>query len=138
SVQGLLDGKDLRVLRGSLDEVHDRPEALERLVQPNVAGARGRKDIVARPQAFRNARCERRVLQFSTVDEVVQRHQPVQIDGSGYFVQVVGAQGELPEQVGQYFFRAIMRGLEAHGVAIAARGQFALDGPQQIVDLLLL
>src|SRR5579859_4201820 len=31
-----------------------------------------------------------------------------------------------------------MRGLEANGIAISARGQFALHGPQQIVDFFLL
>src|SRR6267142_496296 len=82
--------------------------ALERLMQGLVAGPQGRKDIVAGSQALRNARRECRVLELGAVDEVVQRHQPVQIDGSGHFVQIVGVQAELTEQVGQYLFRAIM------------------------------
>ena len=39
-----------------LDEIHDRAESLERVMQQHVAGAQGREQIAADAQPLRNAR----------------------------------------------------------------------------------
>ena len=43
----------------------------------------------------------------------------------------------MPEQVSEDLFGAIVRGFQAHGIAVAARGQLALDGAQQVVHFFL-
>ena len=45
---------------------------------------------------------------------------------------------ELFQQVGENFVRTIVRGFQAHGIAVAPRGQFALDRAQQVIDFFLL
>ena len=56
SIQCLLDGEYLRVARRLLDEIRDRPESLERVVQQHVAGAQRREHIAADAQPLGNAR----------------------------------------------------------------------------------
>ena len=78
------------------------------------------------------------VLELGAVDDVIHRHQTVEIDRSGDLVQIIPGEAELFEQVRQYLVRTIVRGLEANCIAVAARSQFALDSAQQIIDFLLL
>ncbi len=81
---------------------------------------------------------ERRVLEFGAVDQVVHRHQAIQVHRARHLVEIVGGEAELPEQIGEDLVGTIVRGLQAHRIAVAARGQLALDGAQQIVDFFLL
>ena len=60
AIQGLLDGEHLRIARRLLDEIRDRPEALERMVQEHVPGAQRGEQIAAHPQPLGHARRERR------------------------------------------------------------------------------
>ena len=55
-VQRLLDGEHLRIARRLLDEIRDRPESLERVVQQHIAGAQRGEQIAAAAQPLRNAR----------------------------------------------------------------------------------
>ena len=56
AVQSLLDREHLRIARGLLDEIDDRAETLERVMQQHVAGAQGREQVAADAQPLRNAR----------------------------------------------------------------------------------
>jgi hypothetical protein len=47
AIQSLLDGQHLWVGGRLLDEIHDRSEALERLVQQHIAGAQGGENVGA-------------------------------------------------------------------------------------------
>ena len=42
------------------------------------------------------------------------------------------------QQVGENFIGTVVRGFQAHGIAVAPRGQFALDRAQQVIDFFLL
>ena len=57
--------------------------------------------------------------------------------GPGDLVQIIAGECELSEQVTQDLVRAIVRGLQSHRIAVAARGELALDGAQQVVHFFL-
>ncbi len=59
AIQGLLDRQHLGIVRRLLDEIGDRPETLERVMQQHIAGTQGGEDVAAHLQAVRNARRER-------------------------------------------------------------------------------
>ncbi len=59
-----------------------------------MARKRG-EEIAAGFQPVRNARRERRVLQFGAIHQIVYRHQAIQIHRSGYLVQILGGESEL-------------------------------------------
>ena len=58
AIQRLLDGEDLRITGGLLDEIHDRTESLKRVMQQHIAGAQGCKDIATHLEPLGNARRE--------------------------------------------------------------------------------
>ena len=60
AVQGLLDGQHLGVAGRLLDEIRDRTETLERVMQKDIAGAQRGEDVRSHPQPLRNARGKRR------------------------------------------------------------------------------
>src|SRR5579863_866593 len=137
-IQGLLDGEHGRIARRLFDEIGDGAEPLKRVVQEHIPGAQGGEQIVAHAQALRNARRERRVLEFGAVHQIVYGHQAIQVHLSRDLVQVVLGESELPEQEFENFLGTIVRGFQSHRIAEAARGELAFDGAQQVVDLFLL
>ena len=80
---------------------------------------------------------ERRVLELRPIHEIVDRHHAVQVHRPRDLVQIVAGERELLEQVAQDLIRAVVRRLQAHRIPVAARGELALDGPQQVVHFLL-
>ena len=80
---------------------------------------------------------KRRVLELRPIDEIVNRHQAVQVHRSGHLVQIVRGERELTEQVTENLIRAVVRGLQAHRIAVAARSELAFDGAQQVVHFFL-
>ena len=78
------------------------------------------------------------VLELGAIDEIVHGHQAIQVHGSRDLVEIVGGERELLQQVAQNLIRAIVRRFQPDRVAVAARGELALDGAQQVVDFLLL
>ena len=53
-------------------------------------------------------------------------------------VEIVAGETELSEQKIENLLGAVMRRFQSHRVAEAARGEFAFDGAQQIIDFFLL
>ncbi len=78
------------------------------------------------------------VLEFGAIDQVVHGHQAIQVHLSGDLVKIVAGEAELAEQIRQDLVRAVVRGFQANCVAEAARGEFAFDRAQQVVDFFLL
>ena len=78
------------------------------------------------------------IFQLRPVDQIVKRHQAIEIHGTGHLVQVIGRESELTEQIRENLLGAIVRGLQPHGIAVAARGQLAFDRAQQVIDFFLL
>jgi len=56
AIQGLLDGEHLRVAGRLFDEIRNRPEALERVVQEHVPGPQRGEEIAAHAQTLGYAR----------------------------------------------------------------------------------
>ncbi len=105
SIQRLLDREHLRIRGRLLDEVHDGRKALKRMVQQHVARAQRGEHIAARAQALRDARHERRVFELGPVDEIVNRHQPVQVHRPVHAVKVVRGERELIQEIGEDLLR---------------------------------
>ena len=82
---------------------------------------------------LRHARRERREFQVGAIDQIVDRHQAIQIHRAIDLVQIVLRQREMAQQEGGDVFRAIERGFQTHSRAVAALCQFAFDGAQQVV-----
>ena len=87
AVQRLLDREHVGVGRSAVDEVDDGRERLERVMQQNVL-LRDRLENVRLDERFRHAGRERRVLELGPIHEVVDREQPVQVDGARHLVEV--------------------------------------------------
>ena len=136
-VQRLLDREHRGIARRLAQEVHDRREGLERMVQQHVLLADRREQVRRADEATRDAGRERRVLEVRPVDEVAQRGEPVQVHRAAHLVEIGLSELELLEQDVDEVRRAIVRGLEAHRVAVAALRELAFDGAAQVVDLFL-
>ena len=57
--------------------------------------------------------------------------------GPGIWYRSTVAQRELPQQEARHVFRAIARGLQAHGRAVAAMRELAFERAPQVVDFFL-
>ena len=89
----------LRVCRRLAQEVDDRREAVERMVQQHVLLADRLEDVRAARRSRCGTRgCERRVLQVAAVDEIVDRHQAVEVDRPVDRVVVLRCELEALEQ----------------------------------------
>ena len=107
------------------------------MMQQHVAGPDLGEQVAAGAEFAGQARRERRVLEIRTVDRLQQRHQAIDVDRPVDLVEILVREQEPVHQIVAQRLRAVVGHLEAHAVAVAARGQLALDGAQQIVDLLL-
>ena len=102
-------------------------------MQQQLAVAHDGEHVLLRHQSLRHARRERREFQVRAIDEIVDRHQAIEIDRTVHLVQIVRRQREMAQQEGGDVFRAIERGLQTHSRAVAALCEFALDRAQQVV-----
>ena len=98
---------------------------------------RDRLEWILRSELRGQARRERRVLQVSAIDEIVDREQAIEVDGPRNLVEVVTRELEMLEQILGELLGAVVRDLEPHRVAIAPFEQLALEGMQQVVDVLV-
>ncbi len=136
-VQRLLDREHLGIGRRLSQEVDHGCEAVEGMVEQDVLLADRLEEVVAPDESLGHCGCEGRVLEILAVHEVVHRHQPVQVHRPVHGVVVVRAEFEALEQEIAQPGRAVERRLEPHSIAVAARGEFALDGAQQVFRLLV-
>ena len=107
-------------------------------MQQHIAGPQGGERIAAAPQPLGNAGREGRIFQFGAIHQVVQRHQAIHVDRPGNLVQIVRRERKLLQQVGENLIRTVVRGFQAHRIAVAPRGQLTLDRAQQVIDFFLL
>ena len=75
------------------------------------------------------------VFQVGTIDEVVERHQPIEIDRALRLKEVLARERKLAEQKLDHVMRAVMGGFEPNLIAVAARGKFALQRSQQVLGV---
>ena len=78
-------------LRGLAQEIDDRRERFERVMQQQLAFAHDREDVFLGDEPLRNARRERRIFQVRPIDQIVDRHQPIQIHRTVDLIQIVAA-----------------------------------------------
>ena len=137
AVHGLLDGHDVGILRGLLDEVDHQPERLVRVVQQDVVLADGGEHVGPLDHAPGQAGRERPVLELRRVDLVRDLHQAHEVHRPADLIQVVVHQPELLQQELDHLRRALVRGLEPHRFAEAPLRQLALQRRAQVLDLFL-
>ncbi len=107
------------------------------MVQQHILVADDREQIDMPLQPPGNSGGEGRVLEIRSVDEVVDRHQPVEVDRPVDLVQIVARQREMIQQEVGEVARAVVRGLDPHRFAVTSLCQLAFDRPQQVVDFFL-
>ena len=78
AIHGLLDSDDVRIMRGLMEELHDRLERLERVMQQDVASAHRLEHIVTARGHDRNAGVNTGI-EFRAVYAVGNAHQPHEI-----------------------------------------------------------
>ena len=83
------------IARRLLDEIDDRRERIVRMVQQDVLLADGVEDALGRLQGRRMRRRERRVFQVGPVDQVVQAHQPHEVEGPAQAEDVFVGEAEV-------------------------------------------
>ena len=98
AVNGLLDRQYLRVVDGLAQKGQHTVEALERLVNADVALLESLEKRLAGLQLLRIAGLVTRKQQLGVIDQVHQLRQPEQVDRALYPVQRQLGQVELPEQ----------------------------------------
>ncbi len=94
------------------------------------------EDVVSPDQPVGQAGGERRVFQVVPLHEVVGFQQPVEIDRAVDLVEVTLLEAEHVQQVMCEIVGAVVRDLEPHRRAVAARDQLALERPLQVIDFL--
>ncbi len=107
------------------------------MVHKHVVARDGVEQVVLRAHASRDRGLERRVLEVRPVHQVVHGQQPIEVDGTVDLVERAALEAELVQQEVGHVVGAVVGDLQAHAVAVAARGQLALEREQQVVDLLL-
>ncbi len=137
AVEGLADRQHVRIARRLAQEVHDRREGLEGMVQEQVPAADHVEEVVVATDALRDPGDEARVLEVRPVDHVRDGHHPREVHGAVAAVDVRLLELELTHEERLHFLRAVVREFEAHLVPEATGRQLALQGALEIVDLLL-
>ncbi len=94
----MFDRQHLGVRCGLAQEIHDRSEALVRVMQQHVVLANRREHVGVGDEALRQARREDRILQVGSLHQIVDGGQAVQVDGARHAVRVDFVQGKLPLQ----------------------------------------
>ena len=137
AIHSHLDRQHLRVVRGRAQHLDHRAEALEGVMEQDVAAADGSEDLAALVERLGQAGDEGRVLEVGAFHPVRHLHQANQIDDARGAVEVVGRQVEVLEQESRHLIGAVVRHLQAHGVAEVALLEFALERGAQVLDLFL-
>ena len=88
AIQRLLDREHARIRRCAAQEIQHRAEAVEGMVQQHVLLADDGEQVGGSGDAARQARREDRVLEIGPLHEVVDRREPIEIHGSGHFVEI--------------------------------------------------
>ena len=134
AVQRLLDRQHARVGGRLAQQVHDRREALERMVQQHVALPDGVEQVVRVAEALGQPGREYRILEIRPRHQVVDGREAVEVDRPGHRIAVLRAEREMLQQEVDHCRRAVRRGLEPHRRAVAALREFALERAAQVVD----
>ena len=70
------------------------------------------------------------------LNQIVNGHEPIEIDGAVDLVEVHFTEIKHLQEIVSQFGRTVMRDLESHSRAVAARHEFTLKGALQVVDFL--
>jgi hypothetical protein len=108
------------------------------VVEQDVAAAQLGEQVDLGAGGAPRAGDEGGVLEVGPLDVVVDRGEAVEVDGAVDAVEVVGLEVELAQQQLGDLGRAGLADLEADGVAEVAGPQLALEGVEQVLDVLLL
>ena len=141
AVEGHLDGQDLGVLGGLLDELDHGAERLVRVVDQDVGLANGGEDALAGGHAGRHLRLEGRLLELAEPLELVQAGQHREVHRAGHLVDVAFLQLERRgrEQLGEEALVGAVRDLQPDRGAPLPLPERLLDGREQAaLDLVLL
>ena len=106
------------------------------MVQEDVAGRDRFEDSGGLPDPCRESGRERLVLEVRPVDEVRQRHQPMQVHRAVDAEHHSIGELELAHQIVDHLAGTDVRHLEADLVAVAPGGQLADQRAHQVVDVL--
>ena len=132
-----LDRQDLGVFGTCLEQVDDRFETLEGMMQQDVLFANGLEDIAALLENLGLAGDERRELEVGSVHPVRDLHQANQVHDARCAVEIAWAEVELVQQKVAHAYRTVVGNLESHPVAEMPLLQFALERGAQVLDLFL-
>ncbi|TXT25305.1 MAG: Uncharacterized protein FD134_1116 [Gallionellaceae bacterium] len=116
-----------------LDEINDRLERLEWVVQQDIALADDLEHV--RALFLQHARhAGRKSGEFQVIARHLLRdaHQPHQVDRAIHAVQVAWLQHELPQQEIGHLLGAVIGDFQPHGVAEVAVRQLALQADAQV------
>ena len=138
AVHRLLDRDNIRVAGRLLDEADHRPERLIRMVQQNVAGTDGGKNVGVFGQRRRETRRKLRELEIRPVHCIGHLHETHQVDRSSHLVEVIRTKVKLLQQKVGNFRRAQVGDLKTNRIAEMALRKLALQRKAQILDLLLI
>jgi len=137
AVERLLDGDDVRIGRGLLQEVEHAAEGFVRVVEHQVALADRGERVGFRLERFGKRRVEGRVLERGAVD-AAEAHELAEGERHSGLEHLIGARAEmLDEEVLQTLRHAALE-LEAHDGAEAALLDVVAHGREQVVGLVLL
>ena len=137
AIQRLPDGEHVRVAGGLAQEVHHWGERIEWVMQQHIAFADGGEHVHGALDAARDARCEAGVFEVWPIHQIGNLHQPHHVHRpvAAHHIRIV--QVELALQEVRHRVGALVRQLQAHGIAKAPRRQLALHGAQEVVHLFL-
>ena len=104
------------------------------MVQQQVAAADHGHGILGACEAAREGRSEGRVAQVVTLEEVEDRREAVQVDGTVDAIEVRLLEGEVLEQELGQVIGAVLRDLQPDGLGELALAQLALESLEQPVE----
>jgi len=135
SVQRLLDGEHLGIVRRALDEVHHASERVVGVVDQHVLRADHGEDVVGAGEGRRGPGHERLVAQCAEPLLPVQRHERREVHRPRDPVHVAGLEIQrVREHLDELVVRA-GRDLQPHGFSANPLPQGFLDGLQQVLGL---
>ena len=132
AVKRLFDREHVGIRGGLFQKIHHAVERLIRMMQQNVAFANRGEQVRLAAQIRADRSDERRVTQPGRMIAFIQRHQPCGIQRAVDEMKIILRQAQRFQQSIADHLRAIVVGLEPHGVALAAIVQFVLHRFEQI------
>ncbi len=113
-VEGLADRQHPGIACRLSQQIDDRGEGLEGVVQQHVALADDIEQVGIVAQAPRQARGEAGEFQIGPLHHVGDGHQPVQVDRAVHLVDIVRFQGELVHQEMDHLLGTVVGHLKPH------------------------